>query len=193
MLCVALPMNLFAPERVARTMSTTIWTIGHSNRELGDFLSLLSQYEIEAIADVRRFPGSRRQPHFAREALEDSLRERGVAYLWLPQLGGRRRPISGSVNTGWRSNAFQGYADHMATEEFESGMNALLELAHERRTAVMCAELLWWRCHRRLIADLLKARDYDVIHILDGRQSTDHPFTSPARIVDGQLSYASES
>lgn len=174
-------------------MIKTIWTIGHSNRELDDLLSVLEQYDIEALADVRRFPGSRRQPHFAREALEASLRDQGLAYLWLPQLGGRRRPIPDSVNTGWRNNAFQGYADHMCTEEFASGMDALLELAHARPTAVMCAELLWWRCHRRLIADLLKAQGYEVIHIFDERQTTEHPWTSPARVVEGRLTYASES
>lgn len=173
-------------------MSTTIWTIGHSNRELGDFLSLLAQYDIEALADVRRFPGSRRQPHFAREALEASLRDHGVAYLWLPQLGGRRRPVPGSLNSGWRNSSFQGYADHMDSEEFANGLGALLDLAHARRTTLMCAELLWWRCHRRLIADLLKARGYEVIHILDGRQTTEHPFTSPARVVEGQLTYSSD-
>jgi uncharacterized protein (DUF488 family) len=170
-------------------MIKTIWTVGHSNRELSDFMSLLNQYGIEAVADVRRFPGSKRQPHFARVALEESLREHGLSYIWLPQLGGRRRPVAGSPNTAWRNVSFQGYADHIATEEFESGLIELLALAHERRTTLMCAELLWWRCHRALISDVLKVRKYEVIHILDERQTSEHPFTSPARVVDGRLTY----
>ena len=173
----------------SESMIKTIWTIGHSNRELNEFVGLLGRYDIEAVADVRRFPGSRRQPHFARPALEASLPDHGISDLWLPQLGGRRRPAADSRNTAWRNVSFQGYADHMASEEFASGMRALLDLAHERRTALMCAELLWWRCHRALIADVLKVRGYEVVHILDERQTTAHPFTSPARVVDGQLTY----
>lgn len=172
-------------------MIKTIWTIGHSNRELSAFMGLLDQHGIEAVADVRRFPGSRRQPHYGQTALEASLREHGLSYLWLPQLGGRRRPVPGSANTAWRNVSFQGYADHMASPEFASGLDALLELAHAHRTTLMCAELLWWRCHRALISDALKVRQYEVIHILDAQQTTVHPFTSPARVVEGRLMYVS--
>lgn len=171
-------------------MTTTIWTIGHSNRTLEVFLGLLAQYEIEAIADVRRFPGSRRLPHFAQAALESSLEERGIAYLWLPQLGGRRRPLPDSPNGAWRNESFRGYADHLATAEFAQGLDELLQLAAKHRTAVMCAELLWWRCHRSLIADVLRVRGFEVIHILDEAQSAAHPFTPPARVVNGELTYA---
>lgn len=174
-------------------MNGEILTIGHSNRELGEFLGLLHQYGIEALADVRRFPGSRRQRHFERTALEASLHEHRIAYRWLPELGGRRRPVAGSQNTAWRNASFQGYADHLATDEFAGGLATLLELAREHRTALMCAELLWWRCHRSLIADVLKVRGFEVIHILDERQTAVHPFTSPARVENGRLSYARDS
>lgn len=174
-------------------MIETLWTIGHSNRALEEFLELLAQHRIEAIADVRRFPGSRRQPQYAREALAASLGEHGIAYRWIPELGGRRRPAPDSPNSAWRNVSFRGYADHMATPEFAAGLQQLRELASEKRTALLCAEVLWWRCHRSLIADVLKVSGTDVIHILDARQTTIHPYTSPARVVDGQLSYASDA
>lgn len=167
----------------------TIWTIGHSTRSLEEFLGLLAQYRIEAVADVRRFPGSRRYPHFAGEALAQSLPAHGVAYQWLPKLGGRRRPHADSPNTGWRNESFRGYADHLASPEFAEGLAELLALAARARTAMMCAETLWWRCHRSLISDVLRLRGIEVIHIQDATHSTVHPYTSPARVVDGQLSY----
>lgn len=173
-------------------MTQTIWTIGHSNRTIEVFLDLLAEHELEAIADVRRFPGSRRQPQFSQAALEATLRERGISYLWLPKLGGRRRPVADSPNGAWRNTSFRGYADHMATTEFAEGLADLLALAAERRTALMCAELLWWRCHRSLISDALRVRGMRVVHILDTHQSVEHPFTSPARVVDGQLTYQAD-
>lgn len=169
---------------------TTIWTIGHSTRTLEEFLALLAEYRIEAIADVRRFPGSRRHPYFASEALAATLPAHGIAYRWLPTLGGRRKVQPGSPNTAWRNASFQGYADHTASAEFAAGLAELLELAAGRRTALMCAEALWWRCHRSLIADRLKLRGIEVIHVLDASHTTVHPYTSAARIVQGQLSYA---
>ena len=168
----------------------TIWTIGHSTRTLEEFLGLLDEYGIEAIADVRRFPGSRRYPYFASEALAESLPAHGIAYRWLPELGGRRKVQPGSPNTAWRNASFQGYADHLASQEFATGLEKLLELAAERRTSLMCAEAVWWRCHRSLIADVLKLRGIEVVHIIDAKHTTVHPYTSAARIVDGQLSYA---
>lgn len=168
----------------------TIWTIGHSTRSLEEFLGLLAEYRIEAIADVRRFPGSRRHPYFARDALAETLPVHGVVYRWLPQLGGRRKVQPESPNHAWRNASFRAYADHLASAEFAEGMHELLTLAAEKRTALMCAEAVWWRCHRSLIADVLKLRGIEVIHIIDAAHSTLHPYTSPARIVDGQLSYA---
>jgi uncharacterized protein (DUF488 family) len=168
----------------------TIWTIGHSTRTLQEFLGLLSDYRIEAIADVRRFPGSRRHPHFASDALAATLPAHGIAYQWLPKLGGRRKVQPGSPNTAWRNASFQGYADYTATAAFAEGLAELLKLAASKRTALMCAEAVWWRCHRSIISDVLKLRGIEVIHIIDTNHSTSHPYTSPARIVDGQLSYA---
>jgi uncharacterized protein (DUF488 family) len=138
---------------------------------------------------VRRFPGSRRLPQFAGAALEQSLAASDVAYHWLPALGGRRRPAPESPNVGWRHPAFRAYADHLETEEFACGLFELLMLAHGLRTTIMCAEVLWWRCHRRLIADVLTSLDVDVVHIRDERVAEPHRLTAPASLVDGQLSY----
>ena len=171
-------------------MVATLWTVGHSTRPLDEFLHLLDRYGVEAIADVRRFPGSRRHPHFAQPQLRASLAEHGIAYHWFPVLGGRRRPRADSPNTAWRNASFRAYADHLDTAEFAGGLDALLQGASELRTAIMCAELLWWRCHRALIADVLRVRGFEVIHILDGKDCAVHPYTSAARIVEGRLSYA---
>ncbi|MGB5938942.1 MAG: DUF488 domain-containing protein, partial [Rhodanobacter sp.] len=165
-------------------------TIGHSTRTLEEFLGLLVEYRIEAIADVRRFPGSRRHPHFASDALAATLPAHGIAYRWMPRLGGRRKVQPDSPNTAWRNASFQGYADYTATAEFAEGLTELLALAASQRTALMCAEAVWWRCHRSIIADVLKLRGVEVIHLIDATHTTVHPYTSPARIVDGKLSYA---
>lgn len=168
----------------------TIWTIGHSTRTLPEFLGLLHEYRIEAIADVRRFPGSRSQPQFGEAALAAALLADGIAYEWIPKLGGRRKVQPGSPNTAWRNASFQGYADYIASAEFAEGLAQLLKLAATRRTAIMCAEVLWWRCHRSLIADVLKLRGIRVLHLIDATHTTLHPYTSAAQIVDGRLSYA---
>lgn len=167
----------------------TIWTIGHSTLAFDDFVAVLAQHRIVAILDVRRFPGSRRHPWFARESLADSLPARGIEYAWLPQLGGRRRARPGSSNTGWRNASFQGYADHLDSAEFAEGLAATLAMAARRRSALMCAESLWWRCHRALVADVLKLRGIQVLHILGAGEPTPHAWTSPARVVDGRLAY----
>lgn len=169
---------------------TTIWTIGHSTRTLGEFLALLGEYRIEAIADVRRFPGSRRYPHFASEAMAKSLPAHGFAYQWIPKLGGRRKVQPDSPNTAWRNASFQGYADYTASAEFAEGLDELLTLAANKRTAMMCAEVVWWRCHRSIVSDVLKLRGIEVVHIIDATHTTVHPYTSPAQIVDGKLIYA---
>ena len=138
---------------------------------------------------MRRFPGSRRQPQYAQPALHTALAEHGLAYRWLPALGGRRRPLPDSPNIAWRNPSFRGYADYMATEEFSNGLDELLAFSGQQRTTVMCAEAVWWRCHRALIADVLRARAVEVVHILDDRHTIVHPYTSPACIVQGRLSY----
>lgn len=170
-------------------MNSTIWTIGHSTRSLEEFLELLAHYKLEAVADVRRFPGSRRQPQYAEATLCASLDEHNVAYRWLPKLGGRRRPLPDSPNIAWRNASFRGYADYIASEEFSEGLDELLKFSAHLRTTLMCAEAVWWRCHRALIADVLRVRGIEVIHILDAKHTVIHPFTSPARIVQGRLSY----
>jgi uncharacterized protein (DUF488 family) len=167
-----------------------IWTIGHSTRSLDDFVSLLRAHQIEAIADVRHHPGSRRLPHFNREALADSLRGANIEYRHIIRLGGRRRPAPDSTNTAWRNESFRGYADYMATSDFAAGLGELCELAGSHRTAAMCAEALWWRCHRALVSDLLKAQGHEVLHILGPDKVDEHPFTSAARMVNGRLSYS---
>lgn len=169
----------------------TIWTVGHSTRPIDAFLALLDHYRIEAIADVRRHPGSRRLPQFGSEALRGALEAHGLGYQWLPELGGRRRASPDSPNDGWRNASFRGYADHLASEEFASGLEQLIPLAASKRTALMCAELLWWRCHRSLISDVFKLRGVEVIHIETDQRAQQHPFTAPARRVGDRLTYAS--
>jgi uncharacterized protein (DUF488 family) len=171
-------------------VSLTVWTIGHSTRSSDELVDVLAAHDIELIADVRRFPGSRRLPHLASDALERSLGERGIAYRWFPTLGGRRRPDATSPNDAWRHPAFRAYADHVASEEFAAGLEELLLVAHGLRTAVMCAELLWWRCHRRIIADVLVSLDVTVLHIRDARDAEPHRLALPARIARGVLTYA---
>ena len=166
-----------------------IWTVGHSTRSGEEFIQILTSHEIQLLVDVRSFPGSRRYPQFNRSALSESLEAAGIAYKHEPRLGGRRTPRADSHNTAWKNASFRAYADHMETEEFRNGVKDLLQLAGDARAAVMCAESLWWRCHRSLISDYLKAAGHRVVHILDNTKTEEHPFTSAARIIDGELSY----
>lgn len=167
----------------------TLWTIGHSTRTQEEFLAALQSQQITALADVRKLPGSRRYPHFDQEPLALELRSQGIEYHHFPGLGGRRKPHPDSHNTAWRHPAFRAYADYMESPDFEQAIERLAKLAEEKRTAVMCAEAVWWRCHRSLIADYLKARGWCVLHILDAKKTQEHPYTGAARLVDGQLSY----
>lgn len=169
----------------------TVWTIGHSVRSIDVFISVLKHYGIEAIADVRRFPGSRRLPQFGAEALKESLEAEGITYMLITELGGRRRPAVDSVNTAWRNTSFRGYADHLASGEFRLGMERLYRLSSQHRTALMCAEVLWWRCHRSLISDVLKVAGTAVLHIQDEQHLSEHPYTAPARLHQGTLTYDS--
>ena len=171
-----------------------IWTIGHSTRSIDDFVWLLQQNAIKVVADVRMFPGSKRYPQFVREALTKSLSEHAIRYEHFSELGGRRKPNADSRNTAWRNASFRGYADYMETEQFTKGIERLLALSREAGpTTIMCAEAVWWRCHRALISDYLKSIGIEVIHILDAKKIESHPFTSAARIVDGKLSYETET
>ena len=172
-----------------REAQKEIFTVGHSTRSGEEFAQILTTHGVQVLVDVRSFPGSRRLPQFNRAALAESLEKVGIEYRHEPRLGGRRTPRKDSHNTAWKNASFRAYADHMETAEFRKGVEDLLELARERRVAFMCAEALWWRCHRSLISDYLKAAGHTVIHIIDQSKTEEHPFTSAARIVDGQLSY----
>jgi uncharacterized protein (DUF488 family) len=169
--------------------SDCIWTVGHSTRSIGEFKEILAAHDIGALVDVRSFPGSRRYPHFNKSELAVALESVGIDYLHLPELGGRRKPSPDSRNMAWRNASFRAYADHMESEEFQKGIETLLRLGRKTRTAVMCAEAVWWRCHRSLIADYLKAKGLDVVHLIDAKRTEVHPYTSAARIVAGHLSY----
>ncbi len=164
-----------------------IWTVGHSTHSAEEFQQILTAHAIELLVDVRTYPGSRRYPQFNKSVLAESLAN--IEYKHEPRLGGRRTPRKYSHNTAWRNPQFRGYADHMETNEFKEGIKELLELASSSRTAVMCAEAVWWRCHRSLLADYLKAAGHTVIHIISEKKTEEHPFTSAARLVDGELSY----
>lgn len=166
-----------------------IWTVGHSTRSGEEFIGMLKAHGVEVLVDVRTFPGSRRYPQFNKGELEGSLNKTKIEYKHEPRLGGRRTPKPDSHNTAWRNAQFRGYADHMETEDFKRGVEELLELSAEKRVAVMCAEAVWWRCHRSLIADYLKAEGHEVVHILDEKKVEEHPYTSAARVIDGKLSY----
>jgi uncharacterized protein (DUF488 family) len=167
----------------------TIWTIGHSNRSIDAFTELLQAHRIELLADIRRYPGSRSQPQFNETPLAESLRGAGIEYVLMSALGGRRRPRTDSQNMAWRSDQFRGYADYMETGEFLGAIGELLEVARRQRTAIMCSEAVWWRCHRSLVADYLKAAGLEVLHISSVSAAKPHPYTSAAQIVDGRLSY----
>jgi uncharacterized protein (DUF488 family) len=168
---------------------TTVWTVGHSNHHIDAFIALLHPQQIELVVDVRRYPGSRMHPQFNSAALEASLAAATIAYRSAPELGGRRTPRRDSRNRAWKNASFRGYADYMETSEFATALERLISEAAAQRTAIMCAEAVWWQCHRSLIADALKARGLEVLHILDGPKVVEHPYTAAARVVDGRLEY----
>jgi uncharacterized protein (DUF488 family) len=171
-----------------------IWSIGHSTRAIDEFISLLKENEINLLADVRAWPGSKRYPQFNKDTLAESLNTHRIRYEHFPELGGRRKSKSDSRNTAWRNASFRGYADYMETEQFHKGVECLLGLPREAGpVAIMCAEAVWWRCHRSLIADYLKARGVEVLHILGANKVDPHPYTPASRIVNGELSYEAES
>jgi uncharacterized protein (DUF488 family) len=168
---------------------TELWTVGHSTRAQEQLIELLRRNGIQALADVRRYPASKRYPHFNRETLERALPAAGIDYVWMPELGGRRVPRKDSTNTAWRNAGFRGYADYMETAAFQDAIDALLQRARDRRAAIMCAEQAWQQCHRGLISDYLKARGVEVTHIVDQGRVEPHPWTAAARIANGKLSY----
>jgi uncharacterized protein (DUF488 family) len=169
-----------------------IYTIGHSNRALEEFLRILKAHRIDRILDVRRFPVSRKWPHFDAERLAKTLAEAGVAYTGLPELGGRRKPRPDSRHTAWRQEAFRGYADFTETPEFEAGLARVVDLARGSRAALMCAEAVPWRCHRSLIADALVARGVEVLDVMSEASARPHALPPFARVEGHQVVYDRE-
>lgn len=165
------------------------FTIGHSTRSVDDFLALLRAHRVEAIADVRTIPRSRRHPHFSLESLAASLPAEGIAYRHFPDLGGLRKPAPDSANGGWRHAGFRGYADHMQAPAFEAALQELLHFGRDRQVAIMCAEAKWWQCHRQLISDAVTARGIAVHHILTAGQPPEHSLTPFARVEGKKVTY----
>ena len=175
---------------MSETKPITVWTVGHSTRSLDELVGVLEAHGVRAIADVRTVPKSRRYPHFAREALAETLPERGIGYEHLPGLGGFRRPRDDSPNRGWRNQSFRGYADYALTPGFADALAELRALAAGTPTAMMCAEAVWWRCHRRIVADHLVAGGDEVLHIASEGRAEPHRLSPFAAItLEGELTY----
>jgi uncharacterized protein (DUF488 family) len=164
-------------------------TVCHSTRPIGEFTDLLRAHEICLLVDVRTIPRSRYNPQFNTDTLAQSLREAGLQYRHLPELGGLRKPKNDSLNNGWRNTSFRGYADYMQTEEFQSALENLMAYGTDTRTAIMCAEAVPWRCHRSLIADALVSRGWDIRHIMSPEKATPHVLTSFAHLEKDTLTY----
>lgn len=170
-----------------------IFTLGHSNRTIEDFLELLEINKVDVVVDVRAFPGSRHNPQYKTENLRKHLRQAGISYKHFRSLGGRRRPVENSPNTGWINKSFQGYADYMRTPEFQEALQDLIKLAQKKRVAIVCAEAVPWRCHRNLISDALTTRKIRVEHILSPTRNQLHKITSWAKVRGTTLTYRTYS
>lgn len=170
----------------------TIYTIGHSTRSFEEFLALLQSFNIRVLADIRRLPGSRKFPQFDQDDLKKSLANNGIEYIYHEDLGGRRKPAANSKNTAWRNKSFQAYADYMETDTFKNAAESLKSYALEKPTAMMCSEAVWWRCHRSMVSDYLKAEGWTVLHIMSEAKATEHPYTSPAKVHGTTVSYESD-
>lgn len=169
-----------------------IYTIGHSTHSLDEFIAMLKAFHIENLADIRSLPGSRKFPWFNSEDLEVSLAEAGINYRLIKKLGGRRKFHKDSKNLRWLKEAFRSYADYMETPDFEEGIRELLEFADGKTTAYMCAEAVWWRCHRSMVSDYLKAKGWTVLHIMSLTKTEEHPYTQPAIVRDGKVYYSDD-
>ena len=170
----------------------TLYTIGHSTRSIDDFLSVLKSHQIETLVDIRAFPASRRLPHFNREAMERTLPEHGIRYVWMQALGGRRKrqlPEGESPNVALRNESFRNYADYMLSPEFQRAAAEVKALAAKSPTAIMCAELLFFRCHRMLVSDYFSLRGAEVLHIQDAKAPAPHRVTEEARFIEDQVIY----
>jgi len=170
----------------------TIWTIGHSTHTLNEFIAMLQSFKIELLADIRSLPGSNHFPQFNKENLMISLPNHQIQYTHLLNLGGRRKVHKDSHNIAWHHPAFRSYADYMETKEFEQAINELEQLAKQQKTAIMCAEAVWWRCHRSLVSDWLKCNDWLVLHIMGVNKFEEHPYTKAATIKGNILSYTTK-
>lgn len=168
----------------------TVYTIGHSTHSFEDFLKMLQSFHIEIVADIRSYPGSRKFPQFNKENLVMTLPENNIDYIHIQKLGGRRRVKKDSKNNRWRKDAFKGYADYMETNDFKIGIEQLETIAAIKTTAYMCSEAVWWRCHRSMVSDYLKAKGWRVLHIMAIGKSEEHPYTAPARIINGEVFYS---
>jgi len=180
------------PPQGIRWPDGTIFTVGHSTLPIDGFIALLKAYGIERLADIRTVPRSRHNPQFNSDALEKSLSDAGIEYVPMQKLGGLRHPRKDSSNAGWRNESFRGYADYMQTQEFQDALDSLIGMSRERRTAVMCAEAVPWRCHRSLVADALGVRDIPVTEILSETSYRTHKLTPFAQVKDGQITYPPE-
>lgn len=170
-----------------------IYTIGHSTHTLEDFITMLKSFGIETLADIRHFPGSRKFPHFNKENMVAALKNAGIQYIHIEALGGRRKVRKDSKNTRWHNKSFRGYADYMETETFEKGIKMLEAIASDQPTAYMCSEAVWWRCHRSMVSDYLKAKGWIVWHIMATGKAEEHPYTSPARVSKSRVYYYDEN
>ncbi len=177
----------------AMPVNKIIYTIGHSTRTLNEFISMLISFKIDMVADIRSYPGSRRYPQYNKEALEVSLPQHSINYVHLPDLGGRRKAVKDSKNIAWKNDAFRGYADYMETENFKHAITQLEKIALKERTAYMCSEAVWWRCHRSLVSDYLKWKEWTVLHIMAENKTEKHPYTSPAKIENEKLNYSTSA
>ena len=176
----------------ARWPDDSVFTVGHSTLPIETFIALLAAYGIRRLADVRTVPRSRRNPQFNADALASALRAQNIEYVPLPALGGLRHARKDSPNTGWRNDSFRGYADYMQTRAFEDGLDALIRMSREMRTAIMCAEAVPWRCHRSLVADALEVRGIPVVEILSERSARMHKLTPFARVDGTRITYPPE-
>lgn len=173
-----------------RSEERIIYTIGHSTRTQEEFIQLLQSFGVMMVVDIRRFPGSRKYPHFNKKTLAAALQEAGIGYTHLEELGGRRKVQKDSKNDRWRNASFRGYADYMETKEFKDAAAELIAIALKQPTAYMCSEAVWWRCHRSMVSDYLKAKGWKVLHIMRVGKVEEHPYTSPARVEGERVFYS---
>jgi uncharacterized protein (DUF488 family) len=168
----------------------TIYTIGHSTHTMSDFIAMLQSFGIKNLVDIRSMPGSRKFPQFDKDNLETALPENGIKYIYMKDLGGRRKVQKDSKNNRWKNVSFRAYADYMETADFKNAVTELENIALQAPTAFMCAEAVWWRCHRSMVSDYLKAKSWKVLHIMNIGKVQEHTYTSPAKIIDDRVSYA---